>query len=83
MCCVDRLRSQYKTAPGLQTDERLHLANLLAYTDIISNVEVAMKAGKSHDEKKAMRPVDGYSMNREGFVTPDRFVETVYTSLGG
>jgi hypothetical protein len=42
-----------------------------------------MKAGKSHDEIEAMRPVDGYSMNREGFVTPDRFVETVYTSLGG
>jgi hypothetical protein len=59
------------------------LANLLAYSDIVSNVEVAMKVGKLHDEIKAMRPVDGYSMNSEGFVTPDRFVEPVYTSLGG
>ena len=54
------------------------LANLLAYSDTISNVEVAMQAGKSHNEIRALRPVDGYNMNSEGFVTPDRFVEMVY-----
>ena len=61
-------------------------ADLLAYrnmiSEIIDKVEAAMKDGKSLDEIKAMKPANGEGVNQKGFIPPDRFVETVYKSLG-
>ena len=52
-------------------------------SEIVGKVEAAMKAGKSVDEIKAMKPAAGYDVNANGFIKPDVFVETVYKSLGG
>jgi hypothetical protein len=62
---------------------RPQLATLLASSDIISNVEVAVKAGKSHHEIRAMWPVDGYNMNRDGFVTQTVLSRRSTHFLGG
>jgi cyclase len=60
-------------------------AELQAYHDmltgIVGKVEAAIKAGKSVDEVKAMKPAEGYGVNPSGFITADRFVETVYGML--
>ena len=60
-------------------------ADLLAYrnmvAEIIAKVEAGIKAGKSLDAIKAERPADGYGVNPNGFITADRFVETVYNMV--
>ena len=60
-------------------------ADLLAYrnmvAEIIAKVEAGIKAGKSLDAIKAERPADGYGVNPKGFITADRFVETVYNMV--
>ena len=57
-------------------------ADLQAYRDmlvaIVGKVEAAVKAGKSLEEVKAMKPADGFGVNPSGFITADRFVEMVY-----
>ena len=61
-------------------------ADLLAYRNMISGiidkVEAAMKDGKPLDEIKAMKLANIEGVNQKGFIPPDRFVETVYKSLG-
>ena len=60
-------------------------ADLKAYrdmlADIIAKVEGGIKAGKTLDQIKASRPADGYSVKADGFITADRFVETVYAMV--
>ena len=62
-------------------------AELQAYHDmlvgIVSKVDAAIQAGKTVDEVKAMKPADGYGVNPSGFISADRFVETVYANLKG
>ena len=57
-------------------------ADLQAYRDmlvaIVGKIEAAVKAGKSLEEVKAMKPADGFGVNPSGFITADRFVEMVY-----
>lgn len=57
-------------------------ADLQAYRDmlvaIVGKVEAAVKAGKSLEEVKAMKPADGFGVNPSGFITADRFIEMVY-----
>ena len=57
-------------------------ADLKAYrnmlTQIVSKIETAVKAGKTLDEVKAMKPTDGYGVNPNGFINADRFIEMVY-----
>ncbi len=55
--------------------------NMIAQT--ISKVEKAIKAGKSLNQVKAMRPADGFGVDPNGFIKTDAFVEAVYRSLGG
>ena len=45
---------------------------------VIGKVEAGIKAGKTLDQIKASRPADGYGVKADGFITADRFVETVY-----
>ena len=60
-------------------------ALLKAYRDmlvaIVGKVDTAVKAGKSLDEVKAMKPADGFGVNPTGFITADRFIEMVYGTL--
>lgn len=60
-------------------------ADLQAYHDmlvsIIGKVDSAIKAGKTLEETKAMKPADGYGVNPSGFITADRFIEMVYGTL--
>lgn len=60
-------------------------ADLQAYRDmlvaIVGKVEAAVKAGKSLEEVKAMKPADGFGVNPSGFITADRFIEMVYSTL--
>lgn len=60
-------------------------ADLKAYRDmlvsIVGKVEAAVKAGKTVEEVKAMKPADGFGVNPNGFIKPDMFVEMVYDSL--
>jgi cyclase len=62
-------------------------ADLLAYrnmvSEIINKVQAEMKKGKSLAAVVAMKPADGYGVEAKGFISADRFVETVYISLGG
>lgn len=53
--------------------------NMIAGT--IAKVEAAIKAGKSLDQIKAMKPADGYGVDADGFITADSFVEVVYNTL--
>ena len=57
-------------------------ADLQKYRDmvagIIAKVEAGIADGKTVDQIKAMRPADGYGVKADGFITADRFVETVY-----
>ncbi len=57
-------------------------ADLQQYRDmvaqIIGKVEAGIKAGKTLAQIKAERPADGYGVKADGFITADRFVETVY-----
>ncbi len=49
--------------------------------EIITKVEDGKKAGKTLEQIKASKPADGYGVNPSGFITADRFVETVYNML--
>lgn len=57
-------------------------ADLQQYRDmvaqIVSRVEAGVKAGKTLEQIKAERPADGFGVKPDGFITADRFVETVY-----
>lgn len=57
-------------------------ADLQQYRDmvaqIVSRVEAGVKAGKTLEQIKAERPTDGFGVKPDGFITADRFVETVY-----
>lgn len=57
-------------------------ADLQQYRDmvaeIVSRVEAGIKAGKTLEQIKAQRPADGFGVKTDGFITADRFVETVY-----
>lgn len=60
-------------------------ADLKNYRDmvaaIIAKVEAGIKSGKTLDQIKATRPADGYGVAADGFITADRFVETVYAMV--
>lgn len=46
--------------------------------EIVAKVETGIKAGKTLEQIKAGRPADGYGVNPTGFITADKFVETVF-----
>ena len=48
---------------------------------VISKVEAGIKAGQTLDQIKASRPAEGYGVKADGFITADRFVETVYNMV--
>ncbi|MEQ1540048.1 MAG: MBL fold metallo-hydrolase, partial [Sphingorhabdus sp.] len=48
---------------------------------VIANVEAGIKAGQTLDQIKATSPTDGFGVNPKGFISADRFVETVYANL--
>ncbi len=48
---------------------------------VIAKVEAGIKAGQTLDQIKASNPTDGFGVNPKGFISADRFVETVYTQL--
>ncbi|MFN3618763.1 MBL fold metallo-hydrolase [Sphingorhabdus sp.] len=60
-------------------------ADLQQYRDmiaqIVAKVEASIKAGKTLEQVKAERPADGYGVKADGFITADRFVETVYNMV--
>lgn len=60
-------------------------ADLQKYRDmvaaIIGKVEAGIKDGKTLDQITASRPADGYGVKADGFITADRFVETVYNMV--
>lgn len=60
-------------------------ADLQQYRDmvavIVSRVEAGIKAGKTLEQIKAGRPADGFGVKPDGFITADRFVETVYAMV--
>ncbi|HWI77357.1 MAG TPA: MBL fold metallo-hydrolase [Sphingomicrobium sp.] len=49
-------------------------------TDIRDKVAAGIKAGRALDQIKASKPTAKYGMP-DGYIKPDRFVETVYASL--
>ncbi len=48
---------------------------------VIAKVEAGIKAGQTLDQIKASNPTDGFGVNPTGFISADRFVETVYSQL--
>jgi cyclase len=48
---------------------------------VIAKVEAGIKAGQTLDQIKASNPTAGFGVNPNGFISADRFVETVYTQL--
>jgi cyclase len=62
-------------------------ADLLLYrnmvADVASKVRLAIKQKKSLEAIKAMKLTAGYDVKDDGFISGDKFVETVYKSLGG
>ena len=48
---------------------------------VIAKVEAGIKAGQTLDQIKASNPTDGFGVNPKGFISADRFVETVYSNL--
>ncbi len=50
---------------------------------VISKVEAGITAGQTLDQIKASNPADGFGVNPKGFITADRFVETVYNNIKG
>ena len=60
-------------------------ADLKQYRDmvaeIVAKVETSAKAGKTLEQIKAERLADGYGVKADGFITADRFVETVYNMV--
>ena len=57
-------------------------ADLQQYRDmiaqIVGKIQTGIKAGKTLEQIKADRPADGYGVKADGFITADKFVETVY-----
>lgn len=51
--------------------------------EIIAKVEAGIKQGQTLEQIKASKPADGYGVNPSGFITADRFVETVYGMVKG
>ena len=63
-------------------------AELRAYRDVLAavrdRVRELVRAGKTLEEVKAARPTARFDAEwGKGFITPERFVETVYRSVGG
>lgn len=60
-------------------------ADLKQYRDmvaeIVAKVEAGIKSGKTLEQIKAERPADGYGVKADGFITADRFVETVFNMV--
>lgn len=48
---------------------------------VIAKIEAGIKAGKTLEQIKAEKPADGFGINPSGFITADRFVETVFNQL--
>ncbi len=48
---------------------------------VIAKVEAGIKAGKTLEQIKTEKPTEGFGVNPSGFITADRFVETVYNQL--
>lgn len=48
---------------------------------VIAKVEAGIKAGQTLEQIKASNPTDGFGVNPKGFISSDRFVETVYNIL--
>jgi cyclase len=48
---------------------------------VIAKVDAGMKAGQTLEQIKASNPTDGFGVNPKGFISADRFVETVYNNL--
>lgn len=48
---------------------------------VIAKVEAGIKAGQTLDQIKASNPTDGFGVDSKGFISADRFVETVYNNL--
>lgn len=53
--------------------------NMIATT--IAKVRAGIKAGKTLDQIKAMRPTDGFGVDANGFIKADAFVEVVYKTF--
>jgi cyclase len=74
---------QTKIIPG--HGEVATKADLAAYhkmlSEIVAKVDAGIKAKKTLDQIKAMKPADGYGVNPKGFITADAFVEVVYKEL--
>jgi cyclase len=74
---------QTKIIPG--HGEVATKADLAAYrkmlSEIVTKVGTGIKAKKTLDQIKAMRPADGYGVKADGFITADAFVEVVYKEL--
>lgn len=45
---------------------------------VIAKVEAGISAGQTLEQIKASNPTDGFGVNPKGFISADRFVETVY-----
>jgi glyoxylase-like metal-dependent hydrolase (beta-lactamase superfamily II) len=48
---------------------------------VIAKVEAGIKAGQTLEQIKASNPTDGFGVNPKGFISAERFVETVYNIL--
>lgn len=48
---------------------------------VITKIDAGIKAGRTLEQIKSEKPADGFGINPGGFITADRFVETVYNQL--
>lgn len=48
---------------------------------VIAKVEAGIKAGQTLEQIKASNPTDGFGVDPKGFISAERFVETVYNIL--
>ena len=48
---------------------------------VIAKVEAGIKAGQTLEQIRASNPTDGFGVNPKGFITAERFVETVFNQL--
>jgi cyclase len=80
---LSHANDQTKIIPGHGTVASK--ADLAAYrtmlSEILAKVDAGIKAKKTLDQIKAMRPADGYGVNPKGYVSADIFIETVYKQL--
>ncbi|MVZ97501.1 MBL fold metallo-hydrolase [Sphingorhabdus sp. IMCC26285] len=82
---LDIANDQTKIIPGhgaiaTKADLQNH-RNMIA--TVIAKVEAGIKEGKTLDQIKASRPADGFGVKTDGFITAERFIETVYAQLKG